>query len=118
MAAGLTVRADLVMRRLNLIVEDLPPEQLAKWGWPLKDQGKPLMLKSAAIRLLGEAAVDKALPELGEHRAYFKGRELANPHYELFSGLIDGPSAERHYKGTVKLMGKIILEGVLRNNGD
>lgn len=122
MAASLTVRTDLVMRRLALILTDetfegFPAEQFAKWGWPLAEQNKPLMLTKQALAVLGEAAVDRVEPELGEHRMYFKGRELADPHYDRYPDLIDGALTARRHKYLVKVLGNFHLERALRNDG-
>lgn len=118
MAAGLTVRTDLVMRGLNLLIEDLPPEQLAKWGWPLAEQNKPLMLTKQARVLLGAAALDRQQPEFGEHWAYLKGAELADPHWALYPNMRSKQQMAERYKILIRVLGNAHLERVLRNNGD
>lgn len=112
MAASLVVPTEKVFQHAYRLTRcDLPPmDELARMaGEPASTFELPLMLRKAAIKLLGELVVDAGSPELAEHIQAMRGIRDARLHGYAF----DLKTMRKYRRDLVKHHGTVQLERAL-----
>lgn len=105
------VPTTLVMNHVDKITLDLlPDEELSRMsGLSLFELIEPTMDRKAAVKLLGEAVVDKQQPELAEHIQAMRGIRDARLHGYTF----DLKTMRKYRRALVKHHGTVQLERAL-----